>query len=53
LEPGATLDLNVTPWLRFSVGASYRFISGVDSPVSTNADLSAPAAVAMMRFGKF
>ena len=53
LEPGATLDLNVTPWLRFSVGASYRFISGVDSPVSTNADLSAPAAVAMLRFGKF
>jgi hypothetical protein len=53
LEPGATLDLNVTPWLRFSVGAGYRFVSGVDSPVSTNEDLSAPAAVVMLRFGKF
>lgn len=53
LEPGATLDLNVTSWLRFSVGASYRFASGVDSPVSTNSDLSAPAAVVMLRFGKF
>ena len=53
LEPGITLDLNVTTWFRFSAGASYRYVSGVNSPVSTNEDLSAPAAVIMLRFGKF
>lgn len=55
LEPGATLDLNVTTWFRFSVGASYRYVNGVEegSRLSTNQDLSGPSAILMLRFGKF
>lgn len=55
LEPGVTLDLNVTTWMRFSVGASYRYINGVDSnlKLSSNKDLSGLSAMVMLRFGKF
>ncbi len=55
LEPGATLDLNMTTWFRFSVGASYRFVNGVDSnsDLTSNKDLTGPAAMVMLRFGKF
>lgn len=55
LEPGATLDLNVTTWMRISVGASYRYVNGVDSNsvVATNKDLTGPSAMVMLRFGKF
>jgi hypothetical protein len=55
LEPGATLDLNVTTWMRFSVGASYRFVNGVDSnsDVTSDQDLTGPSAILMVRFGKF
>lgn len=53
LEPGLTLDLNVTPWLRLSAGASYRYIAGVNSAATSNTDLAGPAAVIMLRFGKF
>ncbi len=55
LEPGVTLDLNVTTWFRFSAGASYRYVSGVEenSRLSSNDDLSGPSAIVMLRFGKF
>ncbi|MDZ7317795.1 MAG: hypothetical protein ONB11_01465 [candidate division KSB1 bacterium] len=53
LEPGLTLDLNVTPWFRFSAGGSYRYVTGVQSSASSNADLTGPSAVIMLRFGKF
>ncbi|MDZ7334877.1 MAG: hypothetical protein ONB13_09860 [candidate division KSB1 bacterium] len=55
LEPGATLDLNVTTWFRLSAGASYRYITGVEegSRLSSNQDLSGPSAILMLRFGKF
>jgi hypothetical protein len=55
LEPGATLDLNMTTWMRFSVGASYRYVNGVDSNsnVTSDQDLTAPSVMLMLRFGKF
>jgi hypothetical protein len=54
-EPGATIDLNVTTWMRFSAGASYRFVNGVDSnsDVTSDEDLTGPSAILMVRFGKF
>ncbi len=55
LEPGATLDINVTTWVRFSVGATYRYINGIesDSKLTSNTDLNGLSAMVMLRFGKF
>lgn len=53
VEPGATLDLNVTPWWRLSIGGSYRYVTGVDSQAASEADLTGPSAMVMLRFGKF
>lgn len=53
VEPGINATLNVTPYLRISGGVSYRYISGVQSPASSNADLSGPSGVLTFRFGKF
>jgi len=53
VEPSAQVNLNVTKYFRLSAGVSYRYISGVDSPAATNADLSGPSGVLTFRFGKF
>ncbi len=55
LEPGVTLNLNVTTWFRVSAGASYRYVNGVEenSRLSSDADLTGPSAVIMLRFGSF
>ena len=53
LEPGVNVDLNVTPWFRTSVGANYRFITGLSSAAATNSDLSGLSAGLTFRFGKF
>jgi hypothetical protein len=53
IEPGANLDLNVNSWLRIGVGASYRIAIGVNSKFVTNADISGPSAVGILKFGSF
>jgi hypothetical protein len=53
LEPAAQINLNVTKYFRISAGVSYRFVSGVNSPATTNADLAGPTAVLTLRFGTF
>jgi hypothetical protein len=53
IEPGATVDLNVTPWFRLSAGASYRFVSGSRRGIATNADVSSASGSLIFRFGKF
>lgn len=53
VEPGINATLNVTPYFRISGGVSYRYVSGVQSPASSNADLSGPSGVLTFRFGKF
>lgn len=52
-EPGMNLDLNVIKWFRLSAGASFRFVRGSTSGVSTNRDLSGPSAQLTFRFGEF
>jgi len=52
-EPGFTIDLNVTHWFRTSIGADYRYVSGVTSGAAKNSDLSGPSATLTFRFGKF
>jgi hypothetical protein len=53
LEPGINLDLNVTTWMRVSIGAEYRHVSGLSSGVTTNTDLSTPSGTLAFRFGSF
>jgi hypothetical protein len=53
LEPSAHVNLNVTQFFRIAGGVSYRYVNGLQSPLSTNADLSGPSAVLTLKFGKF
>jgi hypothetical protein len=53
VEPGATVDLNVAKFFRISLGASYRFVSGVELSRTANKDLSGPSANLAFKFGKF
>lgn len=62
LEPGIHVNLNVTQFFRIALGATYRYVTGVDTPVdssgmriplTSNADLSGPSAVLTLEFGKF
>ena len=53
LEPNVNANLNVTHFFRIAAGVSYRYVSGLKSIVSTNADLSGPSAILTFKFGKF
>ncbi len=53
LEPSVHANLNVTHFFRIAAGVSYRYVSGLKSIVSTNADLSGPSAILVFKFGKF
>ncbi len=53
LEPGVNVQLNVASWFRADIGGSYRYVSGVSIPASSNADLRGFAGSLSLRFGKF
>ena len=53
LEPSAHANLNVTHFFRIAGGVSYRYVNGLKSSLSTNADLSGLSAVLTLEFGKF
>jgi hypothetical protein len=53
LEPSVQANLNVTYFFRIAAGISYRYISGLKSTMTTNADLSGPSAIIALKFGKF
>ncbi len=53
LRAGGEFDLNLTTWMRTSVGASFRVVSGLHSDAATNRDLSGPSAMISFRFGSF
>ena len=52
-EPTVNVDLNVTTFLKTSLGASYRLVSGLKSDVSNNAELSGFSVMLSIRVGKF
>ncbi len=52
-EPAANIELNVTSFFRFDLGASYRFVAGLNSPLISNDEIAGPAAVLTLKFGKF
>ena len=53
MEPSAHIELNVFKWMRADLGASYRYVTGVDFPGLNNADVSGPSAVLTLKFGSF
>jgi hypothetical protein len=53
LEPSVNINLNVTHYFRIAAGATYRYVSGLKSVVSTNTDLSGPSAILTLKFGRF
>ena len=52
-EPGAAIALNLTRSIRLDLGAAYRITRGVDITWMANEDLSGPAAVVAVSFGRF
>ncbi len=53
IEPAVNFELNIVSFFRLGIGASYRFISGVDDSGLTDKDLSGPSAMLTFKFGKF
>jgi hypothetical protein len=52
-EPEVNVELNLVKFFRIDIGASYRFISGINRNGLTNSDLSGPSAIMTLKFGKF
>ncbi|MFA6570316.1 MAG: hypothetical protein WCT77_03690 [Bacteroidota bacterium] len=53
VEPGAMVEMNVTSFFRLGMGASYRFVSGLDMKNVTDSDLSNYSLNLIFKFGKF
>ncbi len=53
VEPGASLDFNLTRWWRLNLGGGYRFARDVRSSAATMKGLSGPTAMASFSFGSF
>ena len=53
IEPGAHVVLNVSSFLRISLGANYRYISGVEYESLSNSDLSGISTQITFKFGVF
>jgi hypothetical protein len=53
MEPGAQVELNLTNWMRFSPGVSYRRAFGSNSKGLSDEDLSGVSANITFKFGRF
>lgn len=57
VEPQVNVEANITSWFRLGLGASYRFVNGVDTKVGsisiTDADLSNLSGVLTFKFGLY
>ena len=52
-EPGANAIINVTKHFRIGIGATYRYVSGVEYEDLTNSDLRGITGQFFLKFGKF
>jgi hypothetical protein len=52
-EPTLSVEANVTEFARVTVGAGYRFVTGVDIAILTNGDLQAWFGQVALKFGAF
>ncbi len=53
IEPAVNIVLNVTHGFRIGLGASYRYINGIEMAEYKNSDLSGATVQASFMFGKF
>jgi hypothetical protein len=54
VEPGLNVGVNVAPWFRILMGASYRWVDGVQGVTGVNNDdLSGLSGTIMLKFGWF
>ena len=53
VEPSLDVDLNITNWFRLGMGVSYRLVTGLDSDIVSNSDLSGVGGLLILKFGKF
>ena len=54
VEPGINVGMNVAPWFRVLVGASYRWVDGVRGVTGvSNDDLSGLTGMILLKFGWF
>lgn len=53
LEPEVAAEMNATTFMRIALGASYRYVTGVDHPGLSSANMSSPSASLAFKFGVF
>lgn len=53
LEPQAEMELNVTKFMRFAIGGSYRYLGDTVKPGLRASDMSGPAGSIALKFGSF
>lgn len=53
IEPTLNIMLNVTNYFRIGLGASYRYIDGLEPNTLSNGDISGPSATLSFKFGSF
>jgi len=53
IEPSIGAELNITKFMRFEVGASYKLVSYLELPVTENSDISGLSGYITFKFGKF
>jgi hypothetical protein len=53
MEPEVAVEANVTSFMRVALGASYRYVTGVQQPGLSAGNLSSPAASLAFKFGAF
>ncbi len=53
LEPAVSVEMNITSFFRLGLGASYRFVSGVNTYGLTNKELSNATGTIILKFGTF
>lgn len=53
IVPSVNAELNVAKWFRLNAGVSYKIVTNVDMPKTTNAQLSGLSGNIIFKFGKF
>jgi hypothetical protein len=53
LEPEVAVEANATSFMRVALGASYRYVTGLEHPGLSTGNLSSPAASLAVKFGVF
>lgn len=53
LEPHIGVELNLTNFMRLEASGTYRYVSGLDLPVTSNSDIAGPSGTISIKFGKF